>query len=353
MDQDNIDKLNNLNDAFTATDLAEGVIKDKVLGQKLGTTATGRFGVLAAGFGISEQLAIWNKSEKSFEDFERLSIGLGTNIPSPLSLMLVPKKAFDDNFDNGPKEAENLKGLLALSKRLDGMLKFADKLNIQPIEDKARTIEVPTEHIANRGSKVEAMVLLSESQILANVKSGLSPDGKEPMGVWIQDAHNQGHSWYRNKDGTVQRVALTIFENGNSLLVTDYPKGSTTPKQEQHTIRGGNGEIVADLMVKPNASGQMEGKLIHAIEHSLPEENTLPKPGVSQLGESLNQVSDGKWFLNLGQMAATSAVALKIAQDVPEKHRDDLQKILDVQIVKYNLNVELNQAAVASVSALA
>lgn len=352
MDQGNIDKLNDLNDVFTGVDIAEGVVKDKVLGQKIGTTTTGGYGVLAAGFGISEQLAIWNQSEKSFEDFERLSIGLGTNIPSPLSLMLMPKKAFDDNFDYGPKEAENLKGLLALSKRLDGVLRFGDKLNIQPIEDKVKTIDTPVESIASSGSKVEATALLSESEIIANVKARRSPGGEEPMGVWIQDAPNQGHSWYQTKDGSVQRVVLTTFENGNSLIVTDYAKGSVLPKQEQHTIRGNNGEIVADLLVKPNASGQMEGKLINAIEHLQPEKNKLPKQRVSQLDEPLNQDAYDKQFSNVGQLIASNAAALKIAQYIPEKYRGHLQQIIDIQIEKYNLTVGFNHTTVPATSIL-
>lgn len=352
MDQDNIDKLNNLNDAFTGADLVEGAFKDKVLGQKIGTTATGGYGVLAAGFGIAEQLAIWNKSEKSFEDFERLSIGLGTNIPSPMSLMLVPKKAFDDNFDQGPKEAENLKSLLALSKRLDRVLSFETKPNIQPAGDKTKGADISIESVANDAAKADAMEVLSELQVLANVKAKRSPDGKEPLGEWIQDAPNQGHSWYQAKDGTVQRVALTYFKGSNSLIVTDYAKGSMTPKQEQHTIRGANGVILADLMVKPNASGQMEGKLIDTVNRSPPVQDKLPRQRISQLEEPFNLVND-KPQLTYGQLGASRAAALKIAQDIPEEHQAHLQKIVDAMIAKHNLAVDINQNALSSTPSLA
>lgn len=349
MDQDNIDKLNNLNDVFTAMDLAEGVIKDKVLGQKLGTTSTGKFGVLAAGFGVSEQLEIWNKSEKSFEDFERLSIGLGTNIPSPLSLMLVPKKAFDDNFDQGTKEAENLRGLLVWSSRLDGVLRFGDKLNIKPIEDNVKTVDILTEPIASSGTIVEASKSLSESQVIANVKAKRSPDGKEAMGEWIQDAPNQGHSWYQTKDGSIQRIALTTFDGGNNLIVTEYAKGSMTPKQEQHTIRGADGAVLADIMVKPDARGKMEGRLIDAASKHSVEKDKLPKQYSSQLEVLDSNANNGTQFASHGQLAASNAAAMKISQDIPENHRDYLQKIVDAMIVKHNISVDLNQT-LASVS---
>lgn len=189
---------------------------------------------------------------------------------------------------------------------------------------------------------------LSESQVLANIKAKRSPDGKEPMGVWIQDSPNQGHSWYQAKDGTVQRVALTTFETGNSLIVTDYAKGAITPKREQHTIRNAQGEVLADLLIKPNAHGQMEGKLLSSEEPIKPQIKTFPKQRVSWQDASPSIIGDNDLPMTGGQLAASHAARLKIAEDIPEKYRDHLQQMVDTLIAKNNLVVELNQTTVTA-----
>ncbi len=346
MDQDNIDKLNNLNDALTALDIAEGAIKDKVLSQKIGTSSTGRYGVLAAGFGIGEQLAIWNKSEKSIADFERLAVGLGTNVPHPLSLLLVPKKAFDDNFDQGAKEAENLKGLLNLSKRLDSAFRFGDKSENQPTVSNAENAAITAKSIVNVVTKTEDRKMLTEAQVLANIKANRSPDGKESMNQWVQDSPTQGHSWHKAKDGMLQHTSITFIEGGGSVaIVSDFAKGATVPKQEQRTIRSPDGKIVADIMIKANANGQMEGTLIDSSSHPSLEKGKPSKQHKSQNSEPENLV-------NSGQLAASSVSSLKIAQDIPENRRELVQNMVDTMIAKHNLIVAKNEKIQSATSAL-
>jgi hypothetical protein len=60
-----------ISNALTGADLAWSAIVDSANGNPLGTTATSRYGVAASTFGMAEQLAIWESSNKSYEDFER------------------------------------------------------------------------------------------------------------------------------------------------------------------------------------------------------------------------------------------------------------------------------------------
>lgn len=223
-------------------------------------------------------------------------------------------------------------------------------------EFKSQTVESVINVAANTemppATNSEVHKLLSESQILANVKARRSPDGNEPMGMWIKDSPNQGHSWYQAKDGTVQRVALTTFESGNSLIVTDYAKGSMTPKQELHTIRGTNGEVAAELLIKPNARGQMEAKLINTDQQMQPQIKPLSRQRVSRQDVSPSIIGDDTATMTDGQLAASHAAGLKIAEDIPEKCRNHLQHMVDALIVKNNLTAELNQTSAIAVSAL-
>lgn len=111
-----------LSNIFTGADLAWCALVDSLSGNPLGTTATSRYGALASAFGAAEQLAIWNASEKTFDDFERFANGMATNLPGVAGALFMPKKWFDDYFDKGPKEAETLGKLIDLSKKLKGIL---------------------------------------------------------------------------------------------------------------------------------------------------------------------------------------------------------------------------------------
>jgi hypothetical protein len=89
-DQEHIDNLGAISNVYSVADVAWGSIKDKLSGLLLGTTATTRYGVMASTFGAAEQLEIWNSSAKSFDDFERLVIGMGTNVPGAIGYGLMP-----------------------------------------------------------------------------------------------------------------------------------------------------------------------------------------------------------------------------------------------------------------------
>ncbi|NMG35404.1 hypothetical protein GRF61_13210 [Azoarcus sp. TTM-91] len=104
---ENADSLGAMSNLFAAIDLLWSATIDKLSGLEIGTTATTSYGAVAAGLGIAEQYAIWESSDKELSDLERFSVGLGSNLPGFLGFIFVPKKLFDENFDQGENEAEN------------------------------------------------------------------------------------------------------------------------------------------------------------------------------------------------------------------------------------------------------
>lgn len=120
----NVSVLNNLSNTFTAADLIYSALIDRTSGLPLGTTATTTYGIAGSAFGIAEQYLIWEQSDKTHNDLERLAVGLASNTPGVIGFFFLPKKVFDDNFDNGENEAKNLAMLLKLSSTLSRMMGF-------------------------------------------------------------------------------------------------------------------------------------------------------------------------------------------------------------------------------------
>jgi hypothetical protein len=90
------------------------------------------------------------------------------------------------------------------------------------------------------------------AQVQQKVADGFSPVGWEPLNQAITDNFGNSHTWHPLPDGSVERVE----QRGGSITVTTYPKGSATPSFERQTVRGDDG-IVSDILLKPDASGQM------------------------------------------------------------------------------------------------
>lgn len=127
-DQDRTENLGVISNVYSVADVAWAAIKDKLSGQPVGTTATTRYGAMSSAFGVAEQLEIWNSSDKKFDDFERFVVGLGTNVPGAVGYGLMPKKWFDDHFDQGQNEADTLRKLLDAEKRLSKLIKPFDEV---------------------------------------------------------------------------------------------------------------------------------------------------------------------------------------------------------------------------------
>jgi hypothetical protein len=96
--------------------------------------------------------------------------------------------------------------------------------------------------------------------VQSRVNAGLSPDGRDPLGVSIRDDVNTQHSWQANADGSVTRIEQRNSENGTLLTQTTYGPGATSPNSERQTLYGNSTStqgIVYDAVLTPGSNGQM------------------------------------------------------------------------------------------------
>ncbi|PKO24724.1 MAG: hypothetical protein CVU35_07840 [Betaproteobacteria bacterium HGW-Betaproteobacteria-8] len=275
-----------MNDAFTAADLAAGALEDKAKGLPLGTTSVGKYGVLAAGFGIAEQLEIWEASDKKFEDFERFAIGISTNFPTPLSLGLMPKKWFDDNFDKGQNEADTLSTLLGWSKKLSN---FFDGVGsaVNTFWNSAQNFIVRRDPLTFDldGDGLETLGINSNNPILFDHDG----DGIKNATGWV----NSDDAFLvldRNGNGTI--------DNGQELF------GDSTIKSNGQTATDGF-DALADL--DTNSDGVIDAN--DAQFSNLRLWRDLNQDGISQSGELFTLNDLGITGINVAKTANSQTLA--------------------------------------------